>query len=202
VERIDLLQFHHPDPAIPVEESWMAMADLVNAGKIRWCGLSNFDVHLLDRCEAIRHVDVVQPELSVVRPAAGRDVIPWARERGAGVLVYSPLASGALSGAYDRERLVALPEDDWRRRDADRIVAAIDELRRVAPEVGVPVAALAVAWALGLDGVSGAICGARRPSQVDGWISAADVRLDPAILRRIGSAAVSVGLDVDRPPEP
>jgi aryl-alcohol dehydrogenase-like predicted oxidoreductase len=112
VERIDLYQFHHADRATPVEESWAMMAGLVREGKVRWAGVPNFDVPLLERCEAIAHVDSVQPELNLLRRDALGDVIPWCRDHGAGVIVYSPLATGALAGVYDRAGLLELPDDD------------------------------------------------------------------------------------------
>lgn len=202
VERIDVLQFHHEDPSTPVEDSWTVMAELVGAGKVRWGGVSNFGVDLLDRCEAIRHVDVVQPELSLLRPAALRDAIPWARDHGSGVLAYSPLASGALAGTYDRARLASLPSDDWRRREADRILTLNARLREIAAGAGIGAIALAVAWTLAVDGVSAAICGARTPRQVEDWIPAGDVELDVETLGRIRDAAAAVGLDLDPANEP
>ncbi len=178
LERIDLYQFHHADPSTPVEESWATMAELVEEGKVRWAGVSNFSVELLDRCERVRHVDAVQPELSLLRPQVRDDVIPWCRDQGTGVIVYSPLASGILAGAYDRERLQALPEDDWRHVRSDRITELVERLRSVGRQLQVGIAVLAVAWALAVDGVTGAICGARTPDHVDGWIPAADVSVD------------------------
>ncbi len=178
VDQLDLYQFHHADPSTPVEESWATMAKLVEEGKVRWAGVSNFSVELLDRCEAIRHVDSVQPELSLLRPQVRDDVIPWCRDHGTGVIVYSPLGSGILAGAYDRERLRALPDEDWRHAHSDRITELVERLRSVGLQLQVGIAALAVAWALAVDGVTGAICGARTPDQVDGWISAADVSVD------------------------
>jgi aryl-alcohol dehydrogenase-like predicted oxidoreductase len=111
VERLDLYQIHWPDPggATPLEESWSAMAQLVDEGKVRWIGVSNFDVDQLERCEAIRHVDSLQPPLSMVQRRALRDVIPWAAAHETGVIVYSPMASGLLSGSFDRHRLENLP---------------------------------------------------------------------------------------------
>ena len=106
VERIDLYQVHWPDwtTGTALEDSWGTMAELVEEGKARWIGVSNFDVEQLDRCEAVRHVDSVQPPLSLLVRGALTTVVPWAAEHGAGVLGYSPLASGMLAGAFDRER--------------------------------------------------------------------------------------------------
>ena len=121
VERIDLYQIHWPDidSGTPLEESWSAMAKLVDDGKVRWVGVSNFGVDLLDRCEAIRHVDSVQPPLSMLQRSALGDVIPWAAAHGTGVIVYSPMASGLLSGTFDRGRLERLASDDMRLRRAE-----------------------------------------------------------------------------------
>ncbi|HEY3213110.1 MAG TPA: aldo/keto reductase [Actinomycetota bacterium] len=189
VERIDLYQFHHADPRTPVEASWGMMAELVEEAKVRWAGVSNFDVELLDRCEAIRHVDCLQPELSLLRRDVLSDVIPWCDAHGTGVIAYSPKATGVLSGAYDAARLEELPADDWRRASSARILALVERLRQIASRTGVTPGAIAVAWALSNDGVSGVICGARSPEQVDGWIESADVHLDPETLAEIGSLA-------------
>ena len=117
LERIDLYQVHWPDWTTGTlqEEAWGTMAELVDEGKARWIGACNFDVDQLDRCEAVRHVDAVQPPLSLLARGSLATVVPWAAAHGAGVLGYSPLASGMLTGAYDRERIAGLGEDDWRR---------------------------------------------------------------------------------------
>ena len=117
VERIDLYQVHWPDrtTGTPIEDSWATMAALVDEGKVRWIGVSNFDVDLLERCEAVRHVDSVQPTLSMLSRGVRRTVLPWASAHGTGVLCYSPLASGILSGGFDMKRLQELDEGDWRR---------------------------------------------------------------------------------------
>ena len=164
VERIDLYQFHHPDPSTPVEESWATLAELVDEGKVRWAGLSNFDVEQLERCEAIRHVDCLQPELSLLRPEAARDVIPWCRDHGTGVIVYSPKASGLLSGSRGlaptrrRDRRGAQGHSGLGDRRARRPGSCPWPQRH-----GVGPGAIAVAWTLSEDGVTGAICGARSP---------------------------------------
>ena len=187
VERIDLYQFHHADPRTPVEASWATMVELVEEGKVRWAGVSNFDVGLLERCEAIRHVECLQPELSLLRQGALRDVIPWCGVHGTGVIAYSPMATGVLSGAYDATRFEELTADDWRRGSSARILDLVERLRQVASRTGVTAGALPVAWALSWDGVTGVICGARSPEQVDGWIESSDVDLAPDTLAEIGS---------------
>ena len=189
VERIDLYQFHHADRAVAVEESWEAMAGLVGEGKVRLAGVSNFGVDLLDRCEAIRHVDCVQPEFNLLSRDAADDVIPWCRAHGSGVIVYSPAASGLLARARDLASLAAMTEQDRRLTSAEQILRLSRRLRAVAGRLGTSMSALAIAWTLATDGVAGAICGARRPAHVDSWIEAGDLDLDPASLAEIESIA-------------
>jgi aryl-alcohol dehydrogenase-like predicted oxidoreductase len=197
VERIDLYQIHWPDleSGTPLEESWSTMAELVDEGKVGWIGVSNFDVDQLERCEAIRHVDSLQPPLSMVQRAALSDVIPWAAAHQTGVIVYSPMASGLLSGSFDRDRLESLPADDMRRQRPEfadpwlsRNLALVERLRPIAGELECSVPELAIAWALAQDGVTGAIVGARRPDQVDGWLGAGNLQLTEAQLRAIDEA--------------
>src|SRR5450631_4035956 len=164
VERIDLYQFHWPDgTGTPIEESWGEMARLVDEGKVRAAGVSNFDAALLQRADAIRHVDSVQPPFSLIRRNAGADVIPWAAAHNTGVIVYSPMQSGILTGTFSAKRLVAMADDDWRRRSAEflepklsRNLALRDALRPVAYRNGTSVSAVAVAWTLAWPGVTGA----------------------------------------------
>jgi aryl-alcohol dehydrogenase-like predicted oxidoreductase len=196
VEVIDLYQIHWPtDDGTPIEESWTAMTNLVEAGKVRYIGVSNFDVGLLDACESIRHVDTYQPELNLVNRSAGSDTVPWCVEHDTGVIVYSPMRSGLLTGGFSAERVAALPDDDWRREGPDfvepeltRNLALVDRLGVIAREMGVTLPELAVAWTLAWPGVDGAIVGARTAAQVDGWIGAADVALGADELARIGEA--------------
>jgi aryl-alcohol dehydrogenase-like predicted oxidoreductase len=187
IERIDLYQFHHPDPAVPVEDSWETMARLVEEGKVRWAGVSNFGVELLERCEAIRHVDCVQTELSLLSRDARRDVIPWCKAHGTGVIVYSPAASGLLARARDQVSLETMSEKDRRFAPAEQILRLTDRLDKVSVRLGASLSALAVGWALAVEGVTGAICGARRPAHIRGWIWAGDVVLDATSLAEIES---------------
>src|SRR5881227_2066580 len=201
VERIDLYQFHWPDETgTPIEDSWQAMVRLVEAGKVRAAGVSNFDVALLARCEAIRHVDSLQPPFSLIRREAAAREIPWCAEHGTGVICYSPMQSGLLTDGFAAERVAALPPDDWRRRSPQfqqpnlgRNLALRDALRPIAQRHGTTVSAVAVAWTLAWPGVTGAIVGARRPEQVDGWIGAATLRLAPADLEEIAAAIARTG---------
>jgi aryl-alcohol dehydrogenase-like predicted oxidoreductase len=202
VDTIDLYQFHWPDEVsgTPVEESWGVMKELVDEGKVRWAGVSNFTVELLERCEPIMHVDSLQPPLSLVVRDAREDVIPWAADNGTGVIVYSPMASGLLTGKFSAEHVEGLAEDDWRRRAArfqepqlSRNLALVEQLRPIAERLDVSVPTLAVAWTLAVPGVTAAIVGARRPDQVDGWVAAADLELDADTMAEIERAVVDTG---------
>ncbi len=202
VDRIDLFQIHWPgEDEATVEDAWGGMAELVDEGKTRWIGVSNFDVDLLDRCEAIRHVDSIQPPLSLIIRSAAEDVIPWAAAHGTGVIVYSPLQSGILSGRFSREWLASLDETDARRhllpefqepalpRNLE-LVARIDQL---AQRLSCSTAELAIAWTLAVRGVTAAIVGARRPDQIDGWSGAGAVELDDAALDEIAGILAETG---------
>lgn len=206
VERIDLYQCHWPGEDVPVEESWSAMAELVEEGKARWIGVSNFDLDLLERCERIRHVDSLQPPFSLIQRHPARDLLPWCAAHGTGVIVYSPLASGLLTGAWTRERVEALAPDDWRRRSSQfteprlsRNLELVELLRLVAARHGASVAGVALAWVLRQPAVTAAIVGARRPEQVDGWIGAATLELSDGDLAEIARAVRRSGADADPP---
>lgn len=210
VERIDLYQFHWPDEeGTPVEDSWAAMARLVEEGKVRAAGVSNFDVALLGRCESIRHVDSLQPPFSLVSRGAAAAAIPWCAEHDTGVICYSPMQSGLLTDGFSAARVSTLAEDDWRRRSPqfqsprlERNIALRDALRPIAERHGTTVSSVAVAWVLAWPGVTGAIVGARAPEQVDGWIRAAALELDARDLDEIAAALerTSAGSGPVRPP--
>ena len=201
LERIDLYQFHWPDQTgTPVEDSWGEMARLVEEGKVRAAGVCNFDVELLERAEAVRHVDSLQPPFSMIRRGAGADVIPWAAAHGTGVIVYSPMQSGILTDTFSAARVTAMADDDWRRRSANFQEPALtsnlqlrDALRPIAARHRTTVAAVAVAWTLAWPGVSGAIVGARDPGQVDGWIAAGTLSLTDQDRAEIAQAIARTG---------
>src|SRR5881628_2503860 len=196
VERIDLYQFHWPDEVgTPVEDSWATMIRLVEQGKVRAVGVSNFDVPLLERCEAIRHVDSLQPPFSVIRRDAAAREIPWCAEHDTGVICYSPMQSGLLTDSFTAARVASLAEDDWRRRgpqfqgpNLSRNLALRDALKPIARRYGTTVSAVAVAWTLAWPRVTGAIVGARTPAQVDGWVRAATLDLTATDLDEIARA--------------
>jgi aryl-alcohol dehydrogenase-like predicted oxidoreductase len=206
LDHVDLYQIHWPDDTTgtPIEDSWRTMAELVDEGKARWIGVSNFTLDLLERCERVRHVDSLQPPLSLINRGALRELLPWCRLHGTGVLAYSPLQSGLLSGSFDAERAAALPEDDWRRRNPDFQQPALDanlalaeRLRPIAKRHGVEVAAVAVAWVLEQPGVTAAIVGARRPSQLEAWLPAGSLRLDARDLEEIAAVLADTGAGRD-----
>jgi aryl-alcohol dehydrogenase-like predicted oxidoreductase len=196
VDCIDLFQFHWPDESgVPLEDSWGEMGRLIQDGKIRYAGVSNFSVELLERCEAVRHVDSLQPPFSMVRREAGGDRIPWCAKHKTGLICYSPMQSGLLTDTFAAERAANFAADDWRRNGPEfkepllsRNLALRDALRPIAARHETSVSAVAVAWTLTWPGVSGAIVGARSPKQVDGWIRAATLTLGANDLEEIAAA--------------
>jgi aryl-alcohol dehydrogenase-like predicted oxidoreductase len=196
VERIDLYQFHWPDQTgVPIEDSWTTMVRLVEEGKVRAAGVSNFNVELLGRCEAIRHVDSLQPPFSLINRAVGDGEIPWCEEHGTGVICYSPMQSGLLTDTFAASRMVSMAADDWRRRSPEfnepnlsRNLALRDCLRPVAKRHNTSVSSIALGWVLAWQGVTGAIVGARSPQQVEGWIDAARLKLTAQDLNEIAAA--------------
>lgn len=210
VETIDLYQFHQPDDTgTPVEESWSELDRLVGEGKVRYAGVSNFSVDLLERCERIRHVDSLQPRLSVIAREAAVELVPWCAAHGTGVIVFSPMRAGLLTDNFSRQRVDTLATDDWRRRSTEfleprlsRNLALRDALRPIASRHKTTVAAVAIAWTLAWPGVTGAIVGARTPAQVEGWIDAGFMTLSPEDLDDIASAIAATGAGDDGPARP
>jgi len=196
IERIDLYQMHWPaEDGAPIEEYWQALLDLKQEGKVRAVGLSNHNRAQLDAAERIGHVDTFQPPFSAIRRDAAAELLPWCAEHETGVIVYSPMQAGLLSGRFTAERAAALPKDDWRSRNANYQGPALDRNLRlaaafqpVAERHGTTVAAAAVAWTLAWPGVTGAIVGARTASQVDGWLDAATLRLTSEDMAEIARA--------------
>ncbi|HUY48456.1 MAG TPA: aldo/keto reductase [Streptosporangiaceae bacterium] len=200
-ERIDLYQLHWPaEDGTPLEEYWQTFVDLRAEGKIRAAGLSNHNTTQLAAAERIGHVDSLQPLFNPIHRDAAADVIPWCAAHGTGVIVYSPMASGLLTGAFSAERAARLDAGDWRSKSPDftgdgltRNLALAEALRPVADRLGVSTGAVAAAWTLAFPGVSGAIVGARSPEQVDGWLAAASLILDDKDLTEIAAAITSSG---------
>jgi aryl-alcohol dehydrogenase-like predicted oxidoreductase len=192
VDRIDLYQIHWPDPDGEVEEGWETLARLKSEGKVRWIGVSNFNVAQLERVRKIAPVTSLQPPYSAIQRRAERELLPYCSQHGIGVIVYSPMQAGLLTGAMTRERIAAFAADDWRRRSADfreprltRNLALQDLLVRMGARHGVSAAVMALAWALRRPEVTGAIVGARSAAQVDGFIRALELRLSPEELDEI-----------------
>lgn len=192
---IDLYQMHWPDTHhnAPVEETMRAMQALVEAGKVRFAGVSNYDVPLLRQALGVRHVDSLQPPFSLLHREVETDILPFCLQQGIGVVAYSPLASGLLGGRYTQETTFA--EGDWRGRDPNfsgeglrRNLAAVERLRAIATRHGKTVAQLAVAWVLANPALTSAIVGVRRPSHIVDALPAADWHLDAATMAEIESA--------------
>jgi aryl-alcohol dehydrogenase-like predicted oxidoreductase len=171
------------------------MIRLVEEGKVRAAGVSNFNVELLGRCEASRHVDSFQPPFSLINRAAGEKEIPWCEEYGTGVICYSPMQSGLLTDTFTASRMSAIATEDWRRRSPEfnepnlsRNLALRDLLRPIAERHNTSVSSVALGWVLAWPGVTGAIVGARSPQQVEGWIDAAGIKLEAQDLDEIAKA--------------
>jgi aryl-alcohol dehydrogenase-like predicted oxidoreductase len=202
IERIDLYQFHWPDDdtGTSVEESWRMMIQLQEEGKVRAIGVSNFDVSLLRKTEAVHHVDSLQPPFSLIRREMAASEIPWCRANRTGVIVYSPMQSGILTESFSADRVHKMAADDWRTRSAnfqtpklERNIALRDALIPIARRHNTTVSALAIAWTLVWPGVTGAIVGARSAEQVDGWIGAATLELGAGDLDDITRAIEKTG---------
>lgn len=184
-DTIDLYQIHWPDDAnVDIEEAWGTLADMQREGKVRWIGVSNFDVAQLKRCLAIAPVTSLQPPYSLVKPEVGDEILPFCLEQNIGVIAYSPMYSGLLTGSMTRARVESFPSDDWRRTDDEfqeprltRNLALAELLKSIAAKHGRSAAEASVAWVLANPAVTGAIVGARRASQIDGFIGAVDFTL-------------------------
>ena len=183
-----------------LEEGWSTMAQLQREGKARWIGVSNFNIEQLDRAQAIAPITSLQPPYSLVHPDVEREILPFCQIEGIGVIVYSPMASGLLTGAMSRERIAKLPNDDWRKHNPDfnepslsHNLALVRRLRDVGKQHGYAPGAVAVAWTLNNPAVTGAIVGARKPEQVDDVVAAANFDLTQSDLAEIESATELAG---------
>ncbi|MGA3303502.1 MAG: aldo/keto reductase [Methylovirgula sp.] len=201
VERIDLYQMHWPaTDGTPIETYWQTLLDLKKEGKVRAVGLSNHSAAQLEAAEQIGHVDTLQPPFSAIRREVATDVLPWCVAHQTGVIVYSPMQSGLLTGTFDEKRVKALPKNDWRSRDAEYTgeklrhnLALADAMKPIAEKHGTSVASVAIAWTLAWPGVTGAIVGARAPQQVDGWLDAGRIELTADDMRTIAKAIEKTG---------
>jgi aryl-alcohol dehydrogenase-like predicted oxidoreductase len=184
VDAIDLYQIHWPDPDPDIEEGWAALAELKEQGLVRHIGVSNFDVEQMERVKGIAPVETLQPPYSLVHRDVEHEILPYAEREDVGVIVYSPMASGLLTGKMTRERIESMPDNDWRARDAEfqepqltKNLALVDRLGRVAARHDTTPGAIAIAWTLRNPAVDAAIVGFRRPDQVDPLIGSAALEL-------------------------
>jgi aryl-alcohol dehydrogenase-like predicted oxidoreductase len=201
VDVIDLYQIHWPpeDNGAGLEESWRTMAALQKEGKVRWIGVSNYDVPQLQRCEKIAPVTSLQPPYSLIRRQIENEVLPYCERRGIGVIAYSPMASGLLTGAMTRERIAKFPEDDWRKNSSEfrepklsKNLELVERLKKVAARYKATPGAIAIAWTLRLPAVTGAIVGARNAKQAEEVMRAGEIRLSPQDIAEIEGVATQV----------
>lgn len=200
VSVIDLYQIHWPpeDNGPGLEEAWQTLADLQKQGKVRWIGVSNFNVEQIKRAEKIAPVTSLQPPYSLVRRDIEKETLPYCERRGIGVIVYSPMQSGLLTGAMTRERIANLPENDWRKRGAEfnepnlsKNLELVERLKKVAARYACTPGEVAIAWTLRLPAVTGAIVGARNARQAEQVMRAGNLELTPGDIAEIEGAATS-----------
>ncbi len=187
VDVIDLYQVHWPMPESELEEGWETMAQLKDEGKVRYIGACNFNVEQMRRAMRIAPISTLQPPYSLVKPGVEEEILPFCEEQEIGVIVYSPMMSGLLSGSMTRERIAKLPDNDWRKRNAEfqeprlsRNLALVEQLQEIGYMHSRSPGEVAIAWTLHNPAVTAAIVGARRPEQVDSIIGAAEFRLTEA----------------------
>jgi aryl-alcohol dehydrogenase-like predicted oxidoreductase len=187
VDVIDLYQMHWPMPESELEEGWETMAQLKDEGKVRYIGVCNFNVEQMRRVMRIAPISTLQPPYSLVKPEVEEEILPFCQEQEIGVIVYSPMMSGLLSGSMTRERIAKLPDNDWRKRNAEfqeprlsHNLALVEQLQGIGYMHSRSPGEVAIAWTLHNPAVTAAIVGARRPEQVDNIIGAAEFRLTEA----------------------
>ena len=193
VDVIDLYQMHWPEPEADIEEGWTAMAELQAEGKVRWIGVSNFNVAQMERAARIAPITSLQPPYSMLAPDIETSILPYTGKNNIGVTVYSPMKSGLLTGAMTRERIAAMPADDFRQRTAHfreplltRNLALVELLREIGARHGRTPGEVAIAWTLRREEVTAAITGLRAAKQLDGVIGAAEFRLSAGEIDEIG----------------
>ena len=193
VEVIDLYQVHWPEPPEDIEEGWQAVQQLKKEGKVRWCGVSNFSVAQMEQVASHGSPTSLQPPYSMLRRDIEPDTLPYCQKNNIGVIVYSPMQSGLLTGAWTKERHAALPADDWRREKNkqfqeplfSRNLRLVELLRVIGGKHGKSPGEVAIAWTLREPAVTAAIVGARKPGQLSELISAASWRLSAAEVSEI-----------------
>jgi len=192
---IDLYQIHWPEPDEDIEEGWTEMARLKEEGKVRYIGVSNFSVSQMKRAQAIAPITSLQPPYSLVTRAIEKEILPYAKSNNIGVIVYSPMSAGLLTGSMTRERVANFTAEDWRRNlpnfrepQLSRNLQLVEELRRIGQRQGRSPGEVAIACTLNNPAVTGAIVGFRSPKQVEGIIGSAEFRLTPGELQEIENA--------------
>jgi aryl-alcohol dehydrogenase-like predicted oxidoreductase len=195
VDVIDLYQVHWPEPDEDIEEGWTTMAKLREEGKVRWIGVSNFNVEQMQRAAAIAPITSLQPPYSIISPEIEESILPYTQKNNIGVLVYSPMKSGMLTGKMSRERIASMPDDDFRKRTPNfqeplltRNLDLAELLREIGAKHGRTPGEVAIAWTLRHPAVTAAIVGVRTPAQVDGVIGAMEFRLSDAEVGRIAES--------------
>ena len=194
VETIDLYQIHWPNPDEEIEEGWATMADLKSEGKVRWIGVSNFSVAQMERALKIAPITSLQPPYSMINRSIEAEILPFCEKNGIGIINYSPMQSGLLTGAMTKERAAAFPKDDFRRNakafqqpQLDRNLKLAEFLGEIAGRHGVSAGVVAIAWTLAKPGITAAIVGGRSAKQVDGVILATEFRLTEQEVTEINS---------------
>jgi aryl-alcohol dehydrogenase-like predicted oxidoreductase len=201
VDTIDLYQIHWPpeDSGPGLEEAWQTLAALKKEGKVRWVGASNFNAQQLQRAEKIAPVTSLQPPYSLIRRKIEEQTLPYCEKRGIGVIVYSPMASGLLTGAMTRKRAAALPPDDFRSRNPEfrepqlsKNLELVERLRQIGARHGRTPGEVAIAWTLRHPAVTGAIVGARNAKQAEGVMRAGELKLSADEIAEIEGVAAAV----------
>ncbi|MBN1977907.1 MAG: aldo/keto reductase [Anaerolineae bacterium] len=194
IDAIDLYQIHWPNPDEDIEEAWEAIADLIAKGKVRYAGASNFSVAQLKRVQAIHPVASLQPPYSMLRRDVEQELLPYCAANDIGVVAYSPMQAGLLTGKFSKERAASLADGDWRKQNPlfqepqlSVNLALVEKLRPIAERNGRTLAQLAIAWVLRRPEVTAAIVGARRPSQIEETASAGDWTLSQEDIAEIGA---------------
>lgn len=200
VETIDLYQIHWPNPDEEIEEGWAQLEKFRQQGKIRWIGVSNFNVEQMKRAQAIAPITSLQPPYSMLRRAIEQEILPYAQSNGIGVINYSPMVSGLLTGKMTAERVAAFPADDWRRKAAEfnepklsRNLRLVELLREIGSGHGVAPGVVAVAWTLKHPAITAAIVGGRSAEQVEGLAPALEFRLSDDEFARINAYLAEIG---------
>jgi len=192
LETIDLYQIHWPNPDPDIEEGWSTLAALQKEGKVRYIGVSNFNVEQMKRAQAIAPITSLQPPYSLVKPEVEQEILPYCLEQNIGVIVYAPMQSGLLTGAMTPERVANLPDNDWRKRSSDfqeprlsRNLKLVELLKTLGEPHGRSPGEVAIAWTLRHPAVTGAIVGGRNAKQVQGTVGAAEFRLNETEIQQI-----------------